>query len=80
MTEINDGGAAFPFAATDGSNVHMQTNGMTLRDWYAGNAPFTMEDARRICGLLGSGKLVLETLAGLNYAYADAMIAARSAQ
>lgn len=38
MTKPNDGGPAFPFQATDVSNMHMQTSGMTLREWYAGQA------------------------------------------
>lgn len=38
MTRSSDGGAAFPFAATDPSNVQRQTNGMSLRDWLAGQA------------------------------------------
>ena len=38
MSKIDEGGAAFPFAATDPSNVERQTNGMTLRDWFAGQA------------------------------------------
>ncbi len=29
------GGPAFPFAATDNSNVQMQAQGMTLRDYFA---------------------------------------------
>lgn len=36
MSKQNDGGPAFPFAATTDSNVPMQTNGMSLRDWYRG--------------------------------------------
>lgn len=38
MTKPYDGGSAFPFAATAQTNVSMQTNGMSLRDWFAGQA------------------------------------------
>jgi hypothetical protein len=38
MTDRDNGGPAFPFAATDPSNVPMQEPGMTLRDWFAGQA------------------------------------------
>lgn len=48
MTKPYDGGPAFPFAATDPSNVPMQASGMTLRDWFAGQAlsnAYTFHDA-----------------------------------
>jgi len=41
MTELskrNDGGPAFPFAATDQSNVKFQNGGMNLRAYFAGQA------------------------------------------
>lgn len=39
MTDkIDDGGAAFPFVPTDISNADMLSAGMTLRDWFAGQA------------------------------------------
>lgn len=37
MTKDN-GGAAFPFSPSDKSTSHMATNGMSLRDWFAGQA------------------------------------------
>lgn len=36
MNWNEQGGAAFPFAATDPSNVDLQSSGMSLRDWFAG--------------------------------------------
>jgi len=79
MDDRKDGGPAFPHSY----EVHpdmWQSRGMTLRDWFAGNAPFTLDDANRMCGPSDTGRMVLETLADLRYAYADAMLAARSAK
>jgi hypothetical protein len=36
MSGLNDGGPAFPLATSSGSNESV--NGMTLRDWFAGQA------------------------------------------
>lgn len=76
-TEINDGGKAFPvpgITLPDGS-VAMGTSGMTLRDYFAGQA---------LSGVLSSGDLDLkkvadepEKLACITYAVSDAMIKAR---
>lgn len=48
MSDKDNGGPAFPFAATDPSNVSMQAPGMSLRDWVMGQciaASFGMPDA-----------------------------------
>ena len=68
---INDGGSAFPldngYYDQDGVWIERQTQGMTLRDWFAGQNlqniadNITMEQAARTC-----------------YQIADAMIAERS--
>ena len=66
MSTINDGGPAFPFQ--DG---YGRVSGMTLRDWFAGQA---------LAGLLakyGLGEAEPESMAADSYAYADAMLAAR---
>lgn len=73
---IEDGGAAFPFAFRDaeGHPLEHRAIGMTLRDYFAGQA---------LAGLLASnarygGKTDnREALAADAYASADAMIAAR---
>ena len=85
---INDGGSAFPvpppIAETDG--VSMQWSraepGMTLRDWFAGQA--TEADIEAHSG----GEIHPKTGRAYNqktreqakYSYADAMIAAREAK
>jgi hypothetical protein len=70
--EIDDGGAAFPFVPTDISNADMLSVGMTLRDWFAGQA---------LAGMLADGSRgwtnwpdhpAIEA-----YGVADAMLAAR---
>jgi hypothetical protein len=78
-TTPNDGGPAFPLATSSGSNTSV--NGMTLRDWFAGQA---------MRGLLGTdptksnfwdypkGAKVEDWLSRNAYQIADAMIAARN--
>lgn len=78
MTTINDGEMAFPGP---------MSGGMTLRDWFAGQAPIDLieaitithgsRDIERVFSRQDGGDQVFETLARLRYAYADAMIAAR---
>jgi len=62
---IHDGGPAFPFKGYAG-----ETYGMTLRDWFAGQA---------LAGLLRDGIDVFGVYATANDAYkmADAMLKAR---
>lgn len=65
MSKIDDGGPAFPMATVDG---WVQT-GMTLRDWFAGQA---------LAGLCASASgigIPSDEMAGIAYSRADAMIA-----
>ena len=71
MSEINDGGAAFPVPSKDTGR------GMTLRDWFAGQA---------LAGAMANSEIesnfgVVEPaeFARAVYQVADAMIAARDA-
>lgn len=74
MTEkIVNGGPAFPFADTDPSNVPMQAQGMSLREWFAGQALVGL-----LCGPYRDNTRELFTrLPGEALCIADAMIAAR---
>lgn len=66
MSEINDGGQAFPMA----SDLIGHSPGMTLRDWFAGQA---------LTGLLANGEAVAwRTLASQAYSAADAMLEAQA--
>ena len=71
--KIEDGGAAFPWRE-DGGGGYYQHVGMSLRDWFAGQA---------VAGWMAStpeNYLVDETKsAELAYIVADAMLAARKA-
>ena len=69
---LNHGGPAFPFVVDDGKKVQVFT-GMTLRDWFAGQA---------LMGLLASWDPTFPRFppdddARHAYAVADAMLAAR---
>ncbi len=91
MSAKNNGGPAFPFQANDASNVKMQTNGMTLRDYFAIHADVSkfefgrLEDAARLLGMSVPDQIDMAALmefglkaqAKLRYMVADAMIAAR---
>ena len=70
MTKINDGGPAFPYTSDGGS----WDTGMTLRDWFAGQA---------LVGLLTDphvrGPNIFFICSVDAYRFADAMIAAREA-
>jgi len=77
VTKTNDGGAAFPGQAcgSDGLPMFEAEYGMTLRDWFAGQA---------LVGLLAQSngsatQSDLVTGARWSYAMADAMLQAREA-
>ena len=61
---IKDGGQAFPA----GNPTHGGHEGMTLRDWFAGQA---------LAGLISVDGLDAETASWQAYQYADAMLRAR---
>lgn len=68
MSEINDGGSAFPLPVTisPAGDEHIAYQGMTLRDYFAANAPTPHEP------------MPLEEHVAYRYRYADAMIAERA--
>ena len=63
-TQPNDGGPAFPRA----DDVANSNAGMSLRDWFAGQA---------LAGILAKGDYYTEDAAKSAYFAADSMIAAR---
>jgi DNA-directed RNA polymerase delta subunit len=75
-TQINDGGLAFPLnghMGADGHFIELPTNGMTLRDWFAGQAIMSatmMENQSR-------KEPTYKGIATRAYMLADAMIEAR---
>jgi hypothetical protein len=68
---IDDGGPAFPFAATFAGNAPMQAQGISLRDWFAGQVLAGM-CANRLYDDVLYAKMAREA-----YIAADAMLAAR---
>lgn len=89
MSNINDGWQAFPFAATDPSNAHLQSSGMSMRDYVAIHAPITLDDAIDLCGFNRSHHpmrndtdrfTILAVMMMARFEYADAFLAARSDQ
>lgn len=76
--EPKGGGPAFPTQFDYGPSGHQTIEGMTMRDWFAGQAmaslilvPATAAIARQ------DGNLPTKTLALAAYEAADAMLAAR---
>ena len=69
MSAINDGGPAFP--VNPHPNIHGGADGMTLRDWFAGQA--SESDVMHWRNTVGIGC----TREMAKYAYADAMLAAQ---
>ena len=80
MTDkINDGGPAFPTApayAADGRTLSYGFAGMTLRDWFAGQA---VGSVMHMCAgdTLLPGESIETSFARKAYAIADAMLAER---
>jgi hypothetical protein len=72
MSTPNSGGAAFPCAGKDGMGRHYLQRGMTLRDWFAGQALASMTVAPDYSKGPCNG-----AMAERAYIIADAMLAAR---
>lgn len=69
MTEIDNGGQAYPAAWGNPEQGGDYVPGMTLRDWFAGQA---------LAGLMAGGMgCCSDTIADDPYRIADAMLAAR---
>lgn len=68
--KINDGGPAFPSEGEGHNNPKYHSPGMTLRDWFAGQA---------LAGILAdpAGKGYFKEIAVDCYRFADALLAAR---
>jgi hypothetical protein len=76
MTTINDGGPAFPSTIQyfpDDKNAN-EEQGMTLRDWFAGQALAGMISA---VDPKSEGSQAIKPIAEAAYDFADAMLAAR---
>ena len=74
MSDPDDGGSAFPFAeATTDFSV---SPGMTLRDWFAGQAiiGMTSQSERKVNDVKSYARIFARDA----YTFADAMIAARN--
>ena len=77
-TRINDGGPAFPlnpYINPRGVVIHEGTGGMTLRDWFAGQALAGFTSG--FTGAVGDTEWFRQVGAPAAYAVADAMLAAR---
>jgi uncharacterized protein YodC (DUF2158 family) len=87
-TKPNDGGPAFPRSAVlnhDGTTYHNSADGMTLRDWFAGQALAgttfhwgELATYLKHAGAMHDAASVRQFMAGAAYAQADAMIAERN--
>ena len=81
MSEINDGGPAFPVPMVPWQEgfINVECTGASLRDWFASHA--SESDIRRHQSLIerSNGYMYQPSIEECKYAYADAMIKARSA-
>jgi hypothetical protein len=80
MSQIDDGGPAFPVPDTYHPNGQVQygSNGMSLRDWFAGQASNNDILGHKSIIEQSNGFTLTPTVEECKYAYADAMIKARS--
>lgn len=85
MTEAKDGGPAFPLtivktSAANGAPVESDVySGMSLRDWFAGQAiPGIIQQCAGDIPYKPEGTVPEEYFAAKAFAVADAMIAARA--
>lgn len=78
--KIDDGGPAFPCVGEGFGNPHYHAPGMTLRDWFAGQALAGMLAYSHVNPMRGNyhENCTVEGAAGDAYRYADAMLAERS--
>ena len=77
-TPINDGGPSFPYRETENSGQYWHHYGMTLRDYFAGQA-LTNVDLRITMSDLDDTPSP-RAIANYMYVIADAMLAAREAK
>lgn len=80
-TKINDGGPAFPVSSERNANgeILWGFNGMSLRDWFAGQALAGELSAQNDSTGIWTERL-FEKLAERSYKIADAMLKAREAK
>ena len=71
MSTKNDGGPAFPQFNSEG------LRGMSLRDWFAGQALSAMLSMTETYVAVTSNKVTPDEIVGGCYQWADAMLAAR---
>lgn len=70
MSEIKDGGAAFPYCVWVGDHHNGHNTGMSMREWFAGMA---LHGILQLHGSVVGGP---ERTAKMSYEVADAMIRA----
>jgi len=78
MNNDDEGGWAFPLYCVPGDTQN--TNGMTLRDWFAGQAlaVFANEAISNRTDAAFPDKSLRQAIATFSYAIADAMLAERN--
>ena len=81
MSEKDDGGPAFPTSEhDDATGAYHEMHGMSLRDWFAGQALVPALMGAKNLGSLSEDerKLQYSAVAALLYEMADAMLVERS--
>lgn len=84
QTQIDDGGPAFPcetYGLRNGKETTIPTNGMTLRDWFAGQCDPSIYNPLDTLQIKSGRKATMQELAvyiaNIRLMEADAMLAAR---
>lgn len=78
MSAHDNGGPAFPVLDSSYGNLGLRDPGMTLRDWFAGQALSGMASIESIGAIATeAGMQAPRFMAAYSYLIADAMLAAR---
>ena len=81
MPDLDDGGPAFPGEQghiPDGTWNQTWDPGMSLRDWFAGQALASLDREAVSAAARATGRGAMECAAQLAYDFADAMLAERA--
>jgi hypothetical protein len=80
MSKIDDGGPAYPVSIGTQHDQYMAANGMSIRDWFAGQALAGLAQTYSAASFRDKWELHYTDVATHAYDFADAMLAARETE